>query len=164
SVNPINACVRFSLPLKCVSLKLGGPSLRFLQGWGFFSAFDRSLKKKNHHYVVGGNSSISINSRRNPSNCSSLSGVAGISDFFQTNTSPFPRFSRTPKFPSTKYEAGASTFNPPFGTGASTTAHSPLRIHSALSYGGIAIGRNPAATNRSSVLICRGDKIGRAHV
>ena len=140
----------------CV-FEVGWPILADFARVGLFSAFDRSLKKKNRHYVVGGNSSISINSRRNAANCSSLSAVAGISDFFQTNTSPFPRFSRTPKFPATKYEAGASTFNPPFGTGANATAHSPLRRHSALSYGGIAIGRNPAATNRSSVLICRGD-------
>src|ERR1700730_2819720 len=107
----------------------------------------------NHHYVAGAHSRISINSRRNPANSSNRSGVAVISDFFQTNTSPSPRFNRTPKFPSTKYEAGANTFSPPFGTGANTTAHAPLHMHSALSYGGIAIGRNPAATNRSSVPI-----------
>src|SRR5882762_9323386 len=93
------------------------------------------------------------NSTRNSSNSRNLSSVAATSFFFHTNTSPEPFFNRTLKFPSTKNVTGASNFNPPFSTGPSSATHSPFRSINALSYGGIAIGRNPAPNNRSTTRI-----------
>src|SRR5208282_1683984 len=53
-------------------------------------------------YWVGGNSSKPASSRRNDTNSSNRSLVAGSSLFFQTNTSPAPRLSCTLRFPSTR--------------------------------------------------------------
>jgi len=46
---------------------------------------------------------------------------------------PAPRFSFTLRFPSTRYDGGASSFIPPFGTGASTAAQFPFLMQRALS-------------------------------
>src|SRR5205814_8163830 len=64
-------------------------------------------------YCFGGISTSSLSSRRNASNSFNRSGVASISFFFHTNTSPEPRFSLTLRFPSTKYDGGASNLIPP---------------------------------------------------
>src|SRR5215469_12832013 len=99
-------------------------------------------------------SKAAANSVRNFSNSLNLSSVAATCFCFQTNTSPSPRLNFTLKFPSTIRVAGANNRNPPFSTGASTAAYSPRCTHKAFSYGAIAIGRNPASNNRSSVSIC----------
>src|SRR5712664_1497136 len=108
-------------------------------------------------YCFGGRSRISVSPRRNASSSSNFSGVASTSSFFHTNTSPEPRFNFTLKFPPTRYEGGASSLIPPFGTAAKTAAQSPLLMHKALSYGGIAMGRKPASKSRSMISSCRGE-------
>src|SRR5260370_11313294 len=84
-------------------------------------------------YCFGGRAKISVTSRRNASSSRNFSSVASTSFFFHTNTSPEPRFSRTLKLPSTRYDGGASIFIPPFAAGANTAAQSPFLIHRALS-------------------------------
>src|SRR6266702_3265975 len=108
-------------------------------------------------YCFGGISRSSVSSRRNDSSSFNFSGVASTCFFFQTNTSPEPRVSFTLRFASTRYEGGASSLIPPFGTGAKSAAQSPFLMHKALSYGGIAIGRNPAPKSRSMTCICCGE-------
>jgi hypothetical protein len=105
-------------------------------------------------YCVEVSSRMLVSSSRNFARSWRRSGVASISFFFHTNTSPLPRFSLTLRFPSTTYVGGASKRSPPLGTGVKTAAQSPRRMQTALSYGGIATGRNSAANSRSSVFIC----------
>src|SRR5216683_3415480 len=108
------------------------------------------------HYCFGGRSRSSVSSRRKVSSSLNFSGVASTSFFFQTNTSPKPRFSFTLRFPSTRYDGGASNLIPPFGTGASKAAQLAFLTQRALSYGGIAMGRKPVANSLSITFICCG--------
>src|SRR6266576_1031593 len=80
-------------------------------------------------YCFGGISRSSVSSRRNDSNSFNRSGVASLSLLFQRNTSPEPRFSFTLRFPSTKYDGGASNLIPPSGTADKTAAQSPFLMH-----------------------------------
>src|SRR5216683_3232160 len=103
---------------------------------------------------------MEASSCRKASSSFKRSGVASTSFFFHTKTSPFPRFSLTLRLPSTTSLGAASKRSPAFATGVSRAAHSPRLTHRALSYGGIAIGRNPAVNNRSRVFICCGVNSG----
>src|SRR5438876_371271 len=84
-------------------------------------------------YCFEGISRSSLSSRRNASNSFNRSGVASISFFFHTNTSPELRFSLTLRFPSSKYDGDASNLIPPCGTADKTAAQSPFLMHKALS-------------------------------
>src|ERR1700686_3066261 len=120
----------------------------------------RICKRTAAAHCVDASSKMEVSSRRKLSNSFRRSGVASISLFFHTKTSPLPRFSFTLRFPSTMYVGAASKRSPALATGASSAAHSPRRTQSAVSYGGIAIGRNPASNSRSSVFICCGVNSG----
>src|SRR5258708_17148585 len=117
-----------------------------------FSLLTSHLSTLNYE-LFSPTSKMPINSIRNSSNSLNIPSVAATSFFFHTNTSPELFFNRTLKFPSTKNVTGASNFSPPFSTGPSSATHSPFRIINAPSYGGIAIGRNPAPNNRSTTRI-----------
>jgi hypothetical protein len=129
----------------------GCPTRRLALGFLFSLTVNCPLSISSHYPLI---SSISTNSIRNFSNSFSLSPVAATSFFFHTNTSPLALFNFTLKFPPTITVTGDNSRKPPFSAGASTAAHSPRCTHNAFSYGGIAIGRNPAANSLSIILIC----------